>query len=76
MKSKKVIFLDIDGVLETKGGDVSHYLKLDDMDNFLLEQQDHFVWIDPNVGITDGNVIQGIMILNNLQYVKEDTSHT
>ena len=49
--------------LDTKGNDVSHYLILDDMDNFLPEQQDHFVWIDPNEGITEGNVVQATMIL-------------
>ena len=46
---------------------VSHYVILDDMDNMLPEQQDHFVWIDPDIGITDGNATQAIMILNHLE---------
>ena len=55
---------------------VSHYAILDDMDNMLPEQQDHFVWIDPDIGITDGNAVQAIMILNHLEYGKENISHT
>lgn len=55
---------------------VSHYAILDDMDNLLPEQQDHFVWIDPDIGITDGNATQAIMILNHLEYVKEDISRS
>ena len=43
---------------------ISHYVILDDMDNMLPEQQDHFVWIDPDIGITDGNAVQAIKILN------------
>ena len=55
---------------------VSHYVILDDMDNMLPEQQDHFVWIDPDIGITDGNAAQAIMTLNHLEYVKEDISRS
>ena len=55
---------------------VSHYAILDDMDNVLPEQQDHFVWIDPDIGITDGNAAQAIMTLNHLEYVKEDISRS
>ena len=55
---------------------VSHYAILDDMDNMLPEQQDHFVWIDPDIGITDGNAAQAIMTLNHLEYVKEDISRS
>lgn len=55
---------------------VSNYAILDDMDNMLPEQEAHFVWIDPDIGITDGNAVQTIMILNQLQYVKEDTSRS
>ena len=55
---------------------VSNYAILDDMDNMLPEQQDHFVWIDPDIGITDGNAVQAIMILNHLEYVKEDISRS
>ena len=49
------------------GKDVSHYVILDDMNDVLHEQQPHFVWIDPEVGITEGNAAQAIMILNHLQ---------
>ena len=55
---------------------VSNYAILDDMDNMLPEQEAHFVWIDPDIGITDGNAVQAIMILNHLQYVKEDISRS
>ena len=51
---------------------VSHYVILDDMDNVLAEQRDNFVWIDPNVGITDGNAVQAILILTKMEYDKED----
>lgn len=53
---------------------ISHYVILDDMDNMLPEQQDHFVWIDPDIGITDGNAVQAIKILNYLDNVKKDIS--
>ena len=48
------------------GKDVSHYAILDDMNDILQEQEPHFVWIDPKVGITKGNSVQAIMILNHL----------
>jgi hypothetical protein len=34
------------------------------MDDVLQEQEPHFVWVDPAVGITKGNVAQAIRILN------------
>ena len=46
---------------------ISHYAILDDMNDVLHEQQPHFVWIDPEVGITEGNAAQAIMILNHLE---------
>ena len=49
------------------GNDVSHYAILDDMNDVLHEQEPHFVWIDPEVGITKGNAAQVIMILNHIQ---------
>lgn len=52
--------------LETKGKGVSSNVIIDDMDNFLPEQQPHFVRTDPDEGITEGNAVQAIMILNNL----------
>ena len=51
------------------GKNVSHYAILDDMNDVLHEQEPHFVWIDPSVGITVGNTAQAIMILNHLQDV-------
>ena len=45
------------------GKEVTHYAILDDMDDILQEQKDHFVWIDPEVGITSGNVAQATMCL-------------
>ena len=53
--------------LTKHGKNVSHYVIIDDMDNMLQEQQPHFVWIDPEVGITEGNAVQAIMVLNHLQ---------
>ena len=44
--------------------DVTHYVILDDMNDILQEQESHFIWIDPEVGITTGNVVQAVMILN------------
>lgn len=48
------------------GKDVSHYAILDDINDILQEQETHFVWIDSKVGITKGNSVQAIMILNHL----------
>jgi len=53
--------------LDTKGKGVSHYAIIDDMDNFLPEQQAHFVLTDPDVGITEQNAVQAIMILKTLK---------
>ena len=43
---------------------VTHYAILDDMNDILQEQESHFIWIDPEVGITTENVVQTVMILN------------
>ena len=48
------------------GRDVSHYAILDDMNDIQQEQEPYFVWIDPEVGITNGNVMQVVMILNHV----------
>lgn len=45
------------------GSDVSHYVILDDMNDILHEQMKHFVWIDPEIGITSDNIVQANMIL-------------
>ena len=59
--------MEIKEWLSKNGKRVSNYVIIDDMDNMLQEQQPHFVWIDPEVGITEGNAAQAIMILNHLQ---------
>lgn len=43
---------------------VTHYAILDDMNDILQEQESHFIWIDPVVGITTENVVQTVMTLN------------
>lgn len=47
-----------------QGKNVAHYVILDDMNDFLHEQGNHFVWINPEVGITTDNAIHAINILN------------
>lgn len=44
--------------------DVTQYVILDDMNDILQEQESHFIWIDPEVGITTENVVQTVMTLN------------
>lgn len=51
--------------LMLNGKDLTHYVILDDMDDILQEQEDHFVWIDPEVGITKDDALKAIAILNN-----------
>ena len=41
-----------------------------------FEQQPYLVWTDPEVGITEGNAAQAIMILNHLKYEKENSSNS
>ena len=43
---------------------VSHYVIIDDMDNFLSSQKSHFVQTDPEVGITEEDADMAIKILN------------
>ena len=50
--------------LTKHGKNVSNYAIIDDMDNMLPEQQSHFVQTNPEVGITEENAAQAIMILN------------
>ena len=68
--------MEIKEWLSKHGKRVSHYVIIDDIDNMLQEQQPHFVWINPEVGITEGNAVQAITILNHFQYAKEDISRT
>ena len=51
--------------MQARSDEISNYPIVDDMDNILPEQQPHFVWIDPEVGITEGNADQAINVLNN-----------
>lgn len=48
------------------GKDVSNYVIFVDMNDILPEQEPHFVWIDPEEGVTKDNAEQVIMILNNV----------
>ena len=40
------------------------YVILDDMIDVLHEQKEHFVWINPEIGISEKDVMQAVMILN------------
>jgi phage terminase large subunit-like protein len=46
------------------GKEVSHYVIFDDMDDILPEQEEHFVWTDPNEGITEWDATKAIAILS------------
>jgi len=48
--------------------EITNYVILDDMNDILQEQESHFVWIDPEVGITSGNAVQAIFILNHTMH--------
>lgn len=56
--------MEIKEWLDKHGKNVSHYVIIDDMDNFLLEQQSHFVQTDPEVGITESDVKKVVRLLN------------
>ena len=56
--------MEIKERLDKHGKKVSHYVIIDDMDNFLPEQKSHFVLTDPEVGITDEDADKAIKILN------------
>ena len=56
--------LEIKGWLALHATDVSNYVIIDDMDDILSEQQNHFVCIDPEKGITDFDAKVAIMLLN------------
>lgn len=49
--------------LQKNGEDVSHYVIFDDTNDMLPEQESHFVWTDPDVGISKKDAEQAIMIL-------------
>ena len=56
--------MEIKEWLDKHGKKVSHYVIIDDMDNFLPEQKSHFVQTDPEVGITEEDANMAIKILN------------
>jgi hypothetical protein len=56
--------MEIKEWLDKHGKNVSHYVIIDDMDNFLPEQKSHFVQTDPEVGITEEDADIAIKILN------------
>lgn len=45
--------------------EVTNYVIIDDRTDFLEEQLDHFVQVDPYYGLTDDNVNKAKNILNN-----------
>lgn len=56
--------MEIKEWLDKHGKKVSHYVIIDDMDNFLPEQKSHFVQTDPEVGITNDDVKKVVHLLN------------
>ena len=56
--------MEIKEWLDKHGKNVSHYVIIDDMDNFFPEQKSHFVLTDPEVGITDEDADKAIKNLN------------
>ena len=57
--------MEIKEWLDKHGKKVSHYVIIDDMDNFLSNQKSHFVQTDPEVGITEEDADKAIKSLNN-----------
>lgn len=55
--------MEIKEWLDKYGKKVRHYVIIDDMDNMLPEQKSHFVQTNPEVGITDKNADEAIMML-------------
>lgn len=55
--------MEIKEWLIKNGKHVSHYVIIDDMDNFLPEQKSHFVQTNPEVGITTEDTERAILIL-------------
>jgi hypothetical protein len=56
--------MEIKEWLDKHGRNVSHYVIIDDMDNFLPDQQPYFVQTNPEVGITKEDIDMAIKILN------------
>ena len=57
---------EINGWLSLHGEGVNNYVIIDDMDDMLPEQNQHFVWTNEEFGLTEGDAAQAIMILNHL----------
>ncbi|MCR4716904.1 MAG: hypothetical protein K5656_06955 [Lachnospiraceae bacterium] len=55
--------MEIKEWISKNGKYVSHYVIIDDMDNFLPEQKSHFVKTNPDVGITTEDMERAIIIL-------------
>ena len=73
---RKVLFLDIDGVLNTQDwhsrmtedtpkDEVSNYVIIDDFDDLLPEQMSHAVITNTLIGISESDANNAITILNN-----------
>lgn len=58
------------------GKEVSNYVIIDDVDNMLPEQQNHFVQTNPETGITEDIALLAIMTLNNAEYDKENNGYS
>jgi len=56
--------MEIKEWLDKHGKNVSHYVIIDDVDNFLSSQKSHFVQTDPEVGITESDVKKVVRLLN------------
>ena len=56
--------MEIKEWLDKHGNNVSHYVIIDDMDNFLPDQQPYFVRTDPEAGITEEDADKVIRFLN------------
>ena len=56
--------MEIKEWLDKHGKKVSHYVIIDDVDNFLSSQKFHFVQTDPEVGITEEDAYNAVIILN------------
>ena len=56
--------MEIKEWLDKHGKKVSHYVIIDDVDNFLSSQKSHFVQTDPEVGITESDVKKVVRLQN------------
>ena len=54
--------MEIKEWLDKHGKNVSHYVIIDDMDNFLIEQQSNFVQTDPEVGVLQNRMLRRLFV--------------